>query len=183
MPLQLRRAAQLRRRRRRRRRRLPAARTAAVLVAADHLLDELREDSDERGAALALDVLERALPRPSHGHLLRRRRRQRRERRGGEHLEAGEALGGEDEVRPPRHQLLAGGHHRDREADVEGVGRADDVVTGELRRDVPRHGAHPAIVVQHPRLPAPVHQLHPRRRRRRQVHARGEAVAHGNWCV
>ncbi|GJN16714.1 hypothetical protein PR202_gb03732 [Eleusine coracana subsp. coracana] len=174
MPLQLRRAAQpiiIR---------SPVV-VAVPVVAGDHLLDELRQDPDERGAAGALDVLEGALPGAGEGHLLGPRR-QRGERGGGEHLEAGESCRREDEVCSPREQLLAGRHHRDREPHEEGVGGADDVLFGgrELRRDVAGGDHAPVLFVlgDQPCLPAPVDEPHRRRGHRRQVQARGKTVAH-----
>lgn len=188
MPLQLGRAAQLRGLLGRRV--LVGARVRAGVAGGDELLDELREDPDERGAAVgALDVLERA-PRDREDRLLLLsavRLRQRGERGGSERLEAREARGGEHKVGAARQELLARGHGRDREADEEGVGGAHGVARGrrrELRRDVT--GRDNGVVVaarerQLPRPPAPVHQAHRRGRLRQvRVQARRErgAVAH-----
>jgi hypothetical protein len=183
MPLQLRRAAQQPMLHHRAAGLVaPTSPRANAAVAGDHLLDELRQDPGERGAAGgALDVLERALPGTGEGQLRCGRGRQLGERGGGEHLEAREAPRGEDEIRPPREQLLPGRHDRDREADEEGVGGADDMVGArETRRDVPGGDDAPVVVLgDQPRLPAPVDKPHGRRGRpRRQVQARGQNVAH-----
>jgi hypothetical protein len=97
MPLQLRRAAQPMLHHRAAGLVAPTSPHAYAAVAGDHLLDELRQDPDERGAG-ALDVLERTLPGAGEGQLRCGRGRQRGERGGGEHLKAGEEPRGEPRV-------------------------------------------------------------------------------------